>query len=269
MAHYAVGDVQGCIGSLKQLLESAHFSEDDSLWFAGDLVNRGPDSLNTLRFAKNLGSRATVVLGNHDLHLLACWYGSRKPNKKDTFDEILEAEDAEELMQWLRQRPLLHHDTRLGYTMVHAGIPPNWDLAYARARAVEVESVLQGNKPRTLFDNMYGNEPAQWHESLTGGERLRLITNYFTRMRFCNAHGALELSSKGSPVAPPRGYLPWFSHQHHACNENRIIFGHWAATEGRTERENFIGLDTGCVWGGALTMIRLEDAKRFCVDCAL
>ena len=203
MAHYAVGDIQGCLGSLLDLLERVDFSEKDQLWLAGDLVNRGPESLETLRFIKSLEKRATFVLGNHDLHLLACWMGARKPNKKDTFTEILSAEDVNELMAWLLRAPLLHRNDVLGYAMVHAGIPPGWTIDFAEARAREVEATLRSSDPSSFFDNMYGNEPRIWSHKLQGLTRLRVITNYFTRMRFCTAQGELEFESKGSPDAPP------------------------------------------------------------------
>ena len=269
MANYAVGDIQGCLSHLQRLLEKASFSTSDRLWFAGDLVNRGPESLETLRFVKQLGQQASVVLGNHDLHLLACHFGIRKPTRKDTFNEILAAEDRHELMAWLIQQPLFHRDKQLGFSMVHAGIPPNWDIDSAHEKAKEVEAALRSDSPLDFFENMYGNQPDIWHEKLEGAVRRRVITNYFTRMRFCDAHGRLEFKSKCSPDEAPAGYLPWYAHPEHKCATDNVIFGHWAAMLGKTQRENFIGLDTGCVWGGELTMMRLEDRSRICVDCAL
>lgn len=269
MATYAVGDIQGCFEKLQELLDRVQFDENDTLWCAGDLINRGPDDLKTLRFLKNLGSRVVTVLGNHDLHLLACAYGARDIGKKDTFAEVLFAPDRDELIDWLRQQPLLHHDDTLNYSMVHAGIPPIWNLNEALDFAKEVETVLRSNDPRDYFKNMYGNEPTQWNNSLEGGTRLRTITNYFTRMRFCNPEGKLELRTKSEPSAPPSGYLPWYVYPKHRCASKRILFGHWAAMMGESGKPQFIGLDTGCIWGGQLTLMKLEDGERYCVDCSL
>ena len=267
MAHYAVGDIQGCLDALQRLLEKAQFSEQDTLWCAGDLINRGPQSLETLRFIKNMGTRAVIVLGNHDLHLLACWYGARQPTRKDTFDEILTASDAAELIEWLRQQPLLHHDATLGYTMTHAGIPPIWTLSQARGYAKEVEAVLHCEQPEHFFHNMYGNIPDIWDEQLTGNTRLRVITNYLTRMRFCTSEGRLDFEAKDEPQYAPEGYAPWFSFDEHLCRTERLIFGHWAALMGKTGQDQFIGLDTGCVWGGQLTLLKLENRECICIDC--
>lgn len=267
MSTYAVGDIQGCLPKLQELLGHANFSGTDTLWCAGDLVNRGPQSLETLRFIRQLGDRAKVVLGNHDLHLLACWHGQRQIGNKDTFSEILSAPDCEDLLTWLQKQPLLHRDDTLGYAMVHAGIPPIWSLDTAQQRAQEVEQHLQSPEASLFFAAMYSNEPSGWSETLHGMTRLRVITNYFTRMRFCQANGNLEFASKCGPDTPPKGFLPWFSYSHHRCQNERILFGHWAALEGNTSAPNFIGLDTGCVWGGKLSMIRLEDSERFSIEC--
>jgi len=269
MATYAVGDIQGCLDDLKTALDTVNFGSHDTLWCVGDLVNRGPDSLGTLRFLKSLGDQCVAVLGNHDLHLLACRYGARKPTKKDTFDEILTAPDGETLMQWLRTKPLLHSDNDLGYTMTHAGIPPIWSLSEAQGYAREVEQAYQSEAPQDFFNNMYGNEPSCWHANLCDYERLRVITNYFTRMRFCTADGALEFDAKDKPNQAPSGYQPWFTVKNHRCENERLLFGHWAALMGQTENPHVIGLDTGCVWGGYLTLLRLEDGKTFCHDCSL
>ncbi|WP_370981243.1 symmetrical bis(5'-nucleosyl)-tetraphosphatase [Agaribacterium sp. ZY112] len=269
MATYVVGDIQGCLEPLLKLLKKVDFSEDDVLWCAGDLINRGPDNLATLRFLKELGPRCKVVLGNHDLHLLACWKGQRSPGKKDNFDDVLEAKDADKLLKWLIKQPLIHRDKKLGYAMVHAGIPPQWSLKKALKRAAEVEKVLRSKKAEAFFAHMYGNEPNRWSKDLKGMDRLRVITNYFTRMRFCAEDGSLELESKCAPSTPPKGFAPWFSFKKHRARNKRILFGHWAALLGATNSHNFIGLDTGCVWGGELTMIRLEDSELFCLDCSL
>jgi bis(5'-nucleosyl)-tetraphosphatase (symmetrical) len=269
MATYAVGDIQGCLSELKELLNIINFSQNDTLWCVGDLINRGPESLETLRFLQSLGDQCIAVLGNHDLHLLACRYGARKPTKKDTFDEILTADDLDELVEWLRFRPLLHVDTELGFCMAHAGIPPVWDIDQAQAYSREVETVLQSDNPRPFFANMYGNQPDCWSPYLRGFERLRVITNYFTRMRFCTADGKLEFDSKESPDSAPPGFQPWYSHTNHPCKDQRVLFGHWAALMGATHSEAFIGLDTGCVWGGYLTALCLDDGEMYCSDCSL
>ncbi|MGB0466677.1 MAG: symmetrical bis(5'-nucleosyl)-tetraphosphatase [Pontibacterium sp.] len=267
MATYAIGDIQGCYTQLQQLLDKIGFGDQDQLWIAGDLVNRGPDSLKTLRFLKRLGKRARIVLGNHDLHLLAVHYGTTHARRSDTLQEILDAPDREALMDWLRQQPLLVVDKALGYAMVHAGIPPDWSLKKARARAGEVEAVLTGKNARDFFSQMYGNLPNQWQDGLAGWDRLRLITNYLTRMRFCDDQGRLELKTKGTLESQPEGYLPWFHHPRKSA-EIAIIFGHWAALEGYAEADNVFALDTGCVWGNQLTAMRLEDQMLFHCECS-
>ncbi len=267
MATYAVGDIQGCLSDLYQLLNKIGFNREDCLWAAGDLVNRGPNSLETLRFFFKLGDRAKIVLGNHDLHLLACWHGARRLNRKDTFNEILNAPDRDQLLHWLQRQPLLYSDKQLNYTMVHAGVPPIWNLDEALSHAHEVENTLRGDHARDFFQHMYGNKPTTWLEGLDGFERLRVITNYFTRMRFCNTRGELELESKCGPESPPEGFKAWYLHPEHRCINEQIIFGHWATMMGNTGIDNFIGLDTGCIWGGYLTALRLEDGARFQSEC--
>ncbi len=265
MANYAVGDIQGCLQPLKRILDIAEFNHDkDTLWVAGDLVNRGPESLETLRFIKSLPS-TRVVLGNHDLHLLAVAAGRRSMNKKDTLEPILAAADREELIDWLRCKSLIHHDSDLGYTMVHAGIPPMWSVEQAIARAKEVEAVLQSADSDRFFSHMYGNTPSCWSEDLEGFERLRVITNYFTRMRFCDAEGTLELETK-TDIAPTK-FSAWFTLRNNFNNGEKIIFGHWASLLGKTDTNNITGLDTGCVWGGDLTLMRLEDQQKFAITC--
>ena len=269
MATYAVGDVQGCLAPLEQLLERVQFDPDrDRLWVAGDLINRGPDSLGALRLVKNLGASATMVLGNHDLHLLGVVHGARKQNKKDTLSPILRAVDRGELLDWLRRQPLLHHDPALGYVMTHAGIPPVWSLAQAQARAAEVEAVLRADDYSEFFAHMYGNDPEGWRDDLTGWDRLRVIVNYFTRMRFCSPSGRLNLKAKEGPESAPPGFAPWFSYPNQ-LGDQKVLFGHWAALEGKTHNPQIIALDTGCVWGNALTMMRLEDEERFEISCQL
>lgn len=266
MATYAVGDIQGCLAPLLKLLDHIKFDDKcDSLWLAGDLVNRGPDSLETLRFVKSLGDSAKVVLGNHDLHLMASALGYKRLGPKDTLKPILKAKDSDELLHWLHQQPLVHYDPKLDYCMVHAGIPPIWSIKKALKRSKEIEQVLQSEQCVRFFANMYGNLPNKWSSDLQGPERWRVITNYFTRMRFCKADGELELTTKTGPETAPEGYAPWFSHSNHKCKGENIIFGHWAALMGKTGRDNFVGLDTGCVWGGTLTMMRLDDKQKFSV----
>ena len=263
MATYAIGDIQGCYDSLMALLEKIDYDDNkDTLWFAGDLVNRGPKSLKTLRFIKGLGDKAVSVLGNHDLHLLALYFNENNPRKSDTLEATLNAYDSEELMHWLRCLPLVHHDENLNALMVHAGIPPNWGASKAVKRSLEVEAFIQSPDFREFFQVMYGNHPDQWKSSLKGMDRLRAIVNYFTRMRFCTQQGQLDLLSKEGLSKKPQGFSPWFELERKAV-DTRIFFGHWAALEGKADGENVFALDTGCVWGGELSSIRLEDEAWF------
>jgi len=264
MATYAIGDIQGCYRELCQLLEAVNFGDADRLWLTGDLVNRGPESLATLRLIKALGARALSVLGNHDLHLLAVAHGQRA-TPKDTLDEVLAAPDRDELLHWLAQQPLLHRDRELGYALVHAGIPPQWKLKHAERYAAEVEAVLRSEQAPAFYAAMYGNQPARWDDALAGVERLRLITNYLTRMRFCRADGTLELATKTGANQPPAGYRAWFLHPARKSPRQRILFGHWAALEGQSANPRCIALDGGCVWGGELTALCLEDGRRISV----
>jgi bis(5'-nucleosyl)-tetraphosphatase (symmetrical) len=269
MATYAIGDIQGCYEELSHLLEIIGFSKtEDRLWLCGDLVNRGPQSLAVLRWARDLGERAQTVLGNHDLHLLAVAAGQRQPRSKDTFQDVLAARDRDELLHWLRQRPLLLHEAELGFTLVHAGLPPQWDLDLARRCAVELETCLRGPENGEFFGHMYGNAPERWSYSLEGWERLRFITNCFTRMRYCDADGRLELRSSGPPGSQPAGYMPWFQVPSRASASQQIIFGHWSTLRLTAKDFHAHGvwpLDTGCVWGGWLTALRLEDRQIFAV----
>lgn len=268
MATYAIGDVQGCFDPLDGLLETIGFDHlRDRLWFAGDLVNRGPDSLRVLRFVRDLGDRAVTILGNHDLHLLAVAAEIRKHTRKDSLNEILEAPDRDELIDWLRHRPLAHRDPAQGFLMIHAGVPPQWDVEQTMARAAEVESALRGPDYRDFLHHMYGNVPDTWGDELEGHERLRVITNYLTRMRFCDTAGRLDLDNKGSPEDANRGFEPWFRHAHRRTCGTRILFGHWASLDGRADTPGVHALDTGCIWGGRLRAMRLEDGALFHCDC--
>ncbi|CAA0120653.1 Bis(5'-nucleosyl)-tetraphosphatase, symmetrical [BD1-7 clade bacterium] len=266
MATYAVGDLQGCLDPLLCLLERVKFDPiQDTLWCAGDLVNRGPQSLETLRFVKSLGDACVAVLGNHDLHLLAVAYGGAKLKRSDTLKEILEADDCENLLTWLRHQPLVHHE--YDYTLVHAGIPPIWSIKQARARAKEVEAVIQGPDYLNYFREMYGNKPDLWHDDLSGQDRLRCITNYLTRMRFCHADSTLDLSNKNGPEDAAPGTSPWYAFENRKAAGQRIIFGHWAALQGDSQGPDVFAMDTGCVWGGQLTLMRLDDQAMFSCNC--
>ena len=268
MATYAIGDIQGCFDALEFLLEKICFNpKKDTLWLAGDLVNRGDKSLETLRYIKSLGDSAVCVLGNHDLTLLAISEGCKKV-KNHTMDNILEAPDREELLDWLRHRPLLHHDKKLGYTMVHAGLPPQWDLKLARQCAREVEQVLQGSDYHKFLEHMFGDKPKKWHNELESWDRLRFITNSFTRMRYCKPGGKLNFTDKGAIGTQKEGYIPWYEVPDRKSNDLKIIFGHWSTLFGHTSHPNVFALDTGCLWGGSLTAMRLDGETEFCtIEC--
>lgn len=269
MATYAVGDIQGCLTPLLSLLEQIDFDPAiDKLWVAGDLINRGPQSLETLRFIRKLGDSAVVVLGNHDLSFLAIAEGFQAMRDGDTVEEILRAPDCDELCYWLRQQKLVHHDPELAYTMVHAGIPPQWSIKKALRRSTEVEEVLQDDdRYQDFLLHMFGSEPRQWDKSLRGNDRLRIITNYFTRMRFCDAEGQLEFQAKSGPDSAPKGFKPWYKIKNRKASADRIVFGHWAALQGYADAEHVYALDTGCVWGGNLTVMCLEDQTRYSCAC--
>ena len=265
MATYAIGDIQGCFDELQLLLTEINFTSTDQLWFVGDLVNRGPKSLETLRFVKSLGNRAKVVLGNHDLHLLAIYFSAAKLKTADTLQGILDAKDCDELMHWLKSQPLIHFDRQLDAVMSHAGIPALWSTEQALRRAKEVQDKLKGDNFAEYFQSMYGNQPDQWRDDLAGLDRLRCITNYLTRMRFCTRDGQLDLNFKGEIGQQPTGLVPWFDlHQNHS-NNPLIIFGHWAALMGHTTRKHILALDTGCVWGERMTAMCIETKQYFTV----
>ncbi|MBI2969174.1 MAG: symmetrical bis(5'-nucleosyl)-tetraphosphatase [Gammaproteobacteria bacterium] len=270
MATFAVGDVQGCYRELLDLLDKIGFnSSGDRLWFTGDLVNRGPESLEVLRFVYALGEQSVVVLGNHDLHLLAVAAGCAAPKKKDTLNAVLEAKDRDELLGWLRRRPLLHRDPGLGFTLIHAGLPPQWSVSQAADLAAEVQEVLGGDSSREFLQQMYGDQPALWREELRGWDRLRFTINCFTRMRFCDAGGWINIREKGPPGSQPPPYLPWYEVAERASRDERIIFGHWSTIWLGGNRDfaalNVFPLDRGCVWGGELAALRLDDVKFFSV----
>jgi bis(5'-nucleosyl)-tetraphosphatase (symmetrical) len=265
MSTYAIGDVQGCFQALTQLLAKINFNaQKDELWFVGDLVNRGPESLTTLRFIKNLGTRARVVLGNHDLHLLAVYFNLRPMYTDDTLQEILDAPDADILLAWLRQQPLAYYDSKLKYLMVHAGVAPMWDLNTTLNLAQEVQDTLSGPEGIEFLKHMYGNEPDIWSNTLTGWERLRVITNYLTRLRYCDVQGHLDLKTKDLHPAP--NFYPWFAIPGRKTAQDDIIFGHWASLAGKAENPHVFALDTGAVWGGKLTALCLENRIKFSVS---
>ena len=265
MAIYAVGDIQGCHAELMQLLDQIAFDPlVDKLWLVGDLVNRGPDSLAVLRLVKSLGDSAITVLGNHDLHLLAVAEGLAGLNQNDTLNEILDAPDRNELLRWLREQRLLHAQD--GYVLVHAGLLPQWSVAQAESLAREVEAALRGEDYVTFLAQMYGNTPHHWNSDLVGHDRLRVIVNAFTRMRICTEAGEMEFKFKSEVENMPAGYMPWFNVPHRASSDATAIVGHWSAL-GLMITEKIIALDTGCLWGGPLSAIRLDDRQLFQVSC--
>ena len=260
MTTYAIGDIQGCYDDLQALLDTLKFDfRHDTLWLTGDLVNRGPRSLEVLRFLKSLGECAVTVLGNHDLHLLAVAYGHEPPKKDDTLASILEAPDRDELLHWLRTRPLLHHDEIRNVTLIHAGLAPQWSLQDAIQCAREVESALQGKNFNDFLSRMYGNQPDQWTAELKRWDRLRFSVNCFTRLRYVNGNGRLKLKAKGAPGSQPEGCVPWFQVPKRKTKKDKFLFGHWS-TLGFYDADNVIGLDGGCIWCGKLIAIDVDSA---------
>ena len=265
MSTYAIGDVQGCYDELRALLDKINYDpKQDRLWFAGDIINRGPKSLECLRFIKNTPN-CFMILGNHDLHAIAVAYGASKIKPYDTLDQILQASDRNELIDWLRQQPLIHHDKTLGFTLSHAGIYPDWNLQDAIQHAHEVEKVLRGDNIADFLNNLYGNEPSKWEPSLEGYNRLRFIVNAFTRMRFCRQDNSLDLNAKGTLQSVTNDLAPWFKVTSRKTQSDKLIFGHWAALECNANTENVFAIDSGCVWGRELTALRLEDETQFSV----
>jgi bis(5'-nucleosyl)-tetraphosphatase (symmetrical) len=261
MPTYAIGDVQGCFDELEQLLDRLGFRKQrDRLWFVGDLVNRGPKSLDTLRLVKGLKDRAVVVLGNHDLHLVTQHEGFERTRKDDTFGDVLRAPDRKELVDWLRTRPMMHVDG--DWAMVHAGLLPQWSVHKAYALGIEVEQALAAPNYREFLANMYGSKPDEWSDSLTGWDRLRVIVNAMTRLRFCTPDGKMDFRAKGK--APPPGYVAWYEMRK---DKETMVCGHWSAL-GLKLTAKLAALDSGCVWGGKLTALRLEDRAVYQVACA-
>lgn len=258
MAIWAIGDVQGCCDELELLIERLDFEPDrDQLWFVGDLVNRGPKSLETLRLVRGLGAAAVAVLGNHDLHLLALASNPDTPVKDVWLQPVLRAPDRDELLDWLRRLPLAHYDSELNTLLVHAGVAPGWRAADAMEHAAEVEAVLSGPGYPDFLAAMYGSKPSRWDASLAGADRLRFITNCLTRIRYCTIDGELEFNEKFAPGTQPDHLVPWFELPNRPAADTRIVFGHWS-TLGLLEKPNILATDTGCVWGGQLTAIRLD-----------
>lgn len=274
MAIYAIGDVQGCVTPLQKMLDTLSFDpSQDRLWLSGDLVNRGPHSLETLRLIKGLGDSAVAVLGNHDLHLLAVAAGIKKCRSGDTLQDILDAPDRDELIEWLRRRPLVHCDDQAESgektLMLHAGIYPGWDEKEVLEHAGEIETILRGATYRQCLEDMYGHEKVHWDGHISVQQRLQFIINAFTRMRYCTLDGDLDFTHSGTPGSQPHGLVPWFDHPNLKCKRWRIVFGHWSSL-GFMQRDNLLGLDSGCGWGGMLTAVRLDgdDAgKSWQVQC--
>jgi bis(5'-nucleosyl)-tetraphosphatase (symmetrical) len=259
------------------LLDAIHFdAATDRLWFVGDLINRGPESLRTLRKVKALGAAAMVVLGNHDLHLLAASIGVRKPSPSDTLSEILNAPDAAELLEWVRQRQLAHREVvacihpngedLVDHLLVHAGVLPDWTAEALMQRAAEVETALRGSDWQAFLAHLFGNNPERWQDDLQGDDRLRVIVNACTRLRFCTPLGQMEFATKEGADGAPDGFMPWFEIAQRRTQSQTVVFGHWS-TLGLITRPNLLALDTGCVWGGRLTAVRLEDRALFQVQC--
>jgi bis(5'-nucleosyl)-tetraphosphatase (symmetrical) len=269
MAIYAIGDIQGCFDELLLLLDKISFNEQsDQLWFVGDLVNRGAKSLETLRFVKNLGAAAITVLGNHDIHLLVTATFPERAKKKDTLNAIFTAPDKDELLDWLRHRPLFHYEN--GFGLLHAGLPPQWDVAQTQAMATLAEAALRGADYQTFLAQLYGNQSDVWTDDLAGIDQLRFIINCFTRMRFCDKKGRLDFENSGEIGSQPAHLFPWFTLPERKSADTQLIFGHWSALGYHTQ-QNCFAIDTGCIWGRELTAIRLDSdsVQRFSVASSL
>lgn len=264
MATYVIGDIQGCFNSFQQLLDKIAFSAKDRLWLVGDLINRGPSSVQVLRWLMQHQTQVVAVLGNHDLHSLVVAHGVVAAHRSDTLQALLEAPDRDELLHWLRQQKMAHHEGN--YLLVHAGVLPQWDVPQVMALAGEVEQALRGQQYGEFLRHMYGNQPDYWHDALSGWDRLRVITNALTRLRICDQHGQMEFSFKGELGRIPAGYMPWYQVPQRATRSCVILFGHWSAL-GYQHSHNTIALDTGCLWGGQLSAYRLEDGSLWQVPC--
>jgi len=264
MATYAVGDVQGCYAEFCDLLEKIHFDPtQDCLWLVGDLVNRGPDSLGVVRLVRTFEDSVRTVLGNHDLHFLAIHLGGHSMNRNDTFVDLLQAGDVDDIAAWFCEQPFLVRDDELGYVMTHAGIPPMWNVDVAESLAHEVEEVIRGKRRIAYFETMYGNKPDTWDASLQGMDRWRAITNFLTRVRLMDEAGRMDFAHKGSLSDVPRGWIPWYELDRQEPLTLKLLFGHWAAIEGHTGRDEIIALDTGCVWGRGLRALCLDTGESF------
>jgi bis(5'-nucleosyl)-tetraphosphatase (symmetrical) len=266
MATWAIGDIQGCFDEFESLLRAIDFRPDrDRLWLVGDLVNRGPQSLKVLRFVRALGDSAITVLGNHDLHLLAVAAGHGQIKRGDTLQSVLDAPDRDALLDWLRAQPLFHFDPNLGVAMVHAALAPGWSIADAAGHAGEVEAALRRD-PDNYFQHMYGDTPHRWEDALHGAQRLRVITDYLTRVRFCRPDGTYDMRAKGPPGTQPDGFLPWYELPARASAGTPVVFGHWSAV-GVIVRDDVYALDTGCVWGRQLSALNLDEWRWVSVEC--
>ncbi len=258
MSIYAIGDIQGCYDEFRHLLDRINFEPaKDCIWLVGDLIDRGPKSLETLRFVKGLRSAAITVLGNHDLHLLAIHAGVRDPNFGSSLSHVLNAPDRDELIHWLRHRGVVHHDSALGFTMIHAGLLPQWDFNQVRSLAEELETTLRRDDYQQFLRHMYGDLPDRWSDQLHGWDRLRVITNTFTRLRYCYADGRMDMTYTGPPGTQPKGLIPWYLMPDRKNDDMQVVCGHWA-TLGYRREQGLIALDSGCVWGGQLTAVELD-----------
>ena len=264
MATYAIGDVQGCYVEFCDLLEKVRFDPtQDRLWLLGDLINRGPDSLAVVRLVRSFGDAVQIVLGNHDLHFLAIHLGGHSMNRHDTFVELLQARDVDDIASWYCEQPFLVRDDKLGYAMTHAGIPPMWSVDHAESLAHEVEAVIRGKRRVAYFESMYGNKPDSWDDSLRGMDRWRAITNFLTRVRLMNTAGQMDFAPKGSVNEAPSEWIPWYELPRREELTLKLLFGHWAAIEGHSGRDDIIALDTGCVWGRELRALCLDSGESF------
>ncbi len=269
MAVYVIGDIQGCFDELQELVKYISFNpKKDQLWFVGDLVNRGPKSLETLRWVKSLGKAAVTVLGNHDLHLLAAHAGVKEIRNTSSLYRVLQAKDIDELVKWLRQQPLILYNKQLKFAMVHAGLAPQWSIKDAAKYSKEVETVLRSKKYKDFLLNMYGDQPNYWDGRLKGWNRLRTITNFMTRVRYCNNQGVMSFSEKGPPGTQVARMKPWYEITSRKSQNTTIAFGHWS-TLGHLHDYNIISTDTGCLWGGMLTAVQIEKDKliTYQIDC--